>query len=87
MKKEIEAKINSILERNKRVESDKAWETSITRRAIIAIATYFIVLYFLLAINAPNPFFNALIPAIAFILSTLSFPFIKKFWIEKFYKK
>ena len=87
MKKEIEAKINSILERNKRVESDKAWETSITRRAIIAIATYLIVLYFLLAINAPNPFFNALIPAIAFILSTLSLPFIKKVWIGQIYKK
>lgn len=30
MKKEISA----ILERNRRVESDKAWETSKTRRAI-----------------------------------------------------
>lgn len=87
MEKEIEQKIYSILERNKKVETDKAWETSKMRRIIIAMATYLIVLYFLLAINAPNPFFNALIPAIAFILSTLSLPFIKNWWINNFYKK
>ena len=72
MPETLEQKINAILERNKKVEADKAWETSKMRRIIIAIATYLIVLYFLLAINAPNPFFNAFIPAIAFILSTLS---------------
>lgn len=87
MQETLEQKISSILERNKKVEADKAWETSKTRRTIIAIATYLIVLYFLLAINAPNPYFNALIPAVAFILSTLSLPFIKNWWVENHYKK
>ncbi|MFH1697059.1 MAG: hypothetical protein ABH854_04090 [Candidatus Diapherotrites archaeon] len=79
--------IDSIIARNARVEQDKAWETSKTRRAIIAVATYIVILYFLLLINAPNPYFNAMVPAAAYVLSTLSIPFIKNIWANKFYKK
>ncbi|MFH1224256.1 MAG: hypothetical protein V1676_00450 [Candidatus Diapherotrites archaeon] len=79
-------KISAILSRNARVERDKAWEVSKTRRAIIAVATYLVILYFLLLINAPNPYTNALVPAAAYLLSTLSLPFIKKWWEKEFYK-
>jgi len=81
MKKEIE----SIKERNKRVEIDKAWETSNSRRLIIAIMTYVIVVIFLITIKAPYPFLNALIPVIGFILSTLTLPIFKKQWINRYY--
>lgn len=40
---EIDQNIESIQNRNARVETDKAWETSLTRRAIIAIGTYVII--------------------------------------------
>ena len=83
MKKEISA----ILERNRRVEADKAWETSKTRRAIIAAITYAVAAYLLIAINAPNPFLNALVPAAGFILSTLTLPFVKEQWLGSVYKK
>ncbi len=79
--------VKSILERNARVEADKAWETSVTRRLIIFGATYVIVLYFLILVNAPNPFLNALVPALAFAVSTLSVSALKKFWLERVYKK
>lgn len=78
MKKEI----IDIKERNRRVEMDKAWETSKTRKFIIAITTYFFVVIFLYLINAPYPFLNAFIPVIGFILSTLTLPFFKKIWIK-----
>ena len=78
-----ETQINTILERNKRVEQDKAWETSKTRRGIIAFLTYIVVVYFLVLIEAPNPYLNALVPTGAYLISTLSFPFIKEFWIKK----
>jgi len=81
MKKEIE----SIKERNKRVEIDKAWEMSKTRKIILAIMTYIVVVIFLLAIKAPYPFFNALVPVLGFILSTLTLPIIKKQWINRYY--
>lgn len=79
-------KISAILSRNARVERDKVWETSKIRRAVIAVATYLVILYFLLLINAPNPYFNAIVPAAAYLLSTLSLPFIKKWWEKEFYK-
>ena len=83
MKKEIE----SIKERNKRVEADKSWETSKTRRAIIALMTYFIIVIFLYIIGVPEPWFVALVPTIGYVLSTLTLPFFKKFWIKSIYKK
>ena len=39
--------VEKILERNKRVEADKAWETSNARRLIISLMTYAIVVIFL----------------------------------------
>jgi hypothetical protein len=81
------AKVHSILRRNARVEADKAWEMSKMRRGIIALATYFIVVYFLVLINAPNPFLNALVPVFGYVLSTLSFPFLKEWWLENVRKK
>ncbi len=87
MAKHIEQKINSILERNSRVEADKAWETSNVRRFALAIATYFVVLYFLVLINAPNPEFAALVPAGAYLLQQYSLPFLREWWVKNVYKK
>jgi len=82
MKEEIE----HIKERNKRVEVDKAWETSKTRRILLAGMTYVIVAIFLWFINAPYPWLNALIPTAGFILSTLTLPFFKRMWLRYFWK-
>jgi hypothetical protein len=82
MKKEIEA----IKERNKKVEIDKTWETSKTRRIIIATLTYFIIVIFLFSINAPSPWLSAIVPVVGFILSTLTIQFFKKIWIKKIYR-
>ena len=75
--------LKEIKERNARVEADKAWETSKTRRGIVALFTYLIVVLFLVLINAPNPWMNALVPAGAYVLSTLTLPFIKGWWVAK----
>ena len=83
MRKDIE----KIKDRNKKVESDKAWETSKTRKLIIALMTYIIIVVFLWSIKAPNPWLNAIVPTVGFILSTLTLPFFKKFWINNIYKK
>ena len=83
MNKEIKA----ITQRNKRVERDKSWEVSFTRRVIISIMTYLIIVLFLWINNMPKPWLNSLIPTIAFILSTLTLPFFKRFWIAYIYKK
>lgn len=79
----LEEEISKIKKRNARVEADKAWETSYFRRAIIAIGTYIVILVFLIIIEAPNPYLAAAVPAIGFILSTLTLPFLKKWWLSK----
>lgn len=79
--------IEKLKERNKKVEEDKAWETSKTRRAIIFVMTYSVIVIFLYSIGAPNPWFNALVPALGFIISTLTLPIFKNLWAKHFYRK
>jgi len=79
----MEKDILSLKERNKRVELDKAWETSKTRRAIIAVMTYFVVVLFLFLIKAPNPWLSALVPVAGFLISTLTLPIFKRNWVDK----
>jgi len=79
----LENEINKIKERNARVEGDKAWETSLTRRIIVAIGTYALSLLLFVVINAPNPFLAALVPTFGFILSTLTIPFFRSWWLKK----
>ena len=44
--KKIEEEIREIKERNKRVELDKKWETSLTRKICIAVLTYIVVVVY-----------------------------------------
>ncbi len=87
MKSAVEQKINSILERNARVETDKAWETSWARRGIVAVLTYAVIVVLMFNIRDPNPFFNALVPTSAFVISMSALPFAKKWWLANFYRK
>ena len=83
---EFEERITKIEMRNKSVEADKAWETSLARRGLIALFTYIVVGIFLNIIAVSNPWIAALVPVIGFILSTLTIPFFKKMWINRFYR-
>ncbi|EKD66671.1 MAG: hypothetical protein ACD_49C00023G0014 [uncultured bacterium (gcode 4)] len=82
----MEQKIQEIIERNKRVEIDKAWETSFFRKICVAILTYFVILIIFIILDIQKPFINAIIPTTWFILSTLSLWFLKKVWLKYFYK-
>jgi hypothetical protein len=79
---QIKKDIKEIKERNERVEKDKAWETSLFRKILIAILTYIAMVIFFIFAKLPNPFINAIVPTIGFVLSTLSIPFFKKIWIK-----
>lgn len=84
---DFEQEIIKIQQRNKKVESDKAWETSWTRRVSIAILTYLVITLFFYILNLPHPFLNALVLTIGFILSTLTISLFKIFWLKYTYKK
>jgi len=77
----LEKEIKEIKERNKRVELDKAWETSWTRRICIMILTYIVVvIYSYIVRNYDNIFFSSIVPVIGFTLSTLSLRLVRKIW-------
>lgn len=76
----IEKRLEAIEKRNKKVELDKAWEISWTRRLSIALLTYAVVVSYLIAIDKEQPFINGIVPVIGFILSTLALSWIKKIW-------
>lgn len=79
--KKIEKEVEDIKSRNKRVEADKAWETSIIRKVCICILTYIIVvLYTYITSKITNIWLSSLVPVIGFTLSTLSLKFIRKIW-------
>ena len=78
---ELEKRIEAIEKRNKRVETDKAWETSWIRRICIMILTYIVVIvYSYIVRKYDNILHSSLVPVIGFTLSTLSLKLIRKIW-------
>ena len=80
--KNFEKRLKEIESRNSRVEVDKSWETSLSRRGLLALFTYLAIGFYLQAINIGRPWLNAIVPAAAFMLSTLTMPFFKKIWAK-----
>lgn len=84
---QIEKEVENIKQRNKRVEDDKAWEASYTRRALLMIFTYLAIGVYLRAVGISQPWLNAIVPTVAFWLSTLTLPFFKRLWLKYIHKK
>ncbi len=83
---DLEKEISAIKARNKRVETDKAWETSWTRKFLLATFTYLGIGFYLRAINIDKPWLNAIVPSVGFLLSTLTLPVFKKIWERYLHK-
>ncbi|MFZ2494324.1 MAG: hypothetical protein WAW60_00935 [Candidatus Saccharimonadales bacterium] len=81
--KNLEDRIKKIEKRNERVELDKSWETSWTRRIAIAILTYIVVCAYLAFVIHIDPWLNALVPVVGFLLSTLALGWVKKIWQDR----
>ena len=79
---DLDKRVEKIEERNKRVELDKAWEISWTRKLLITGLTYLSIVLFFYFADLPRPFLNSIVPATGFVLSTLSLSFFKKLWIN-----
>ena len=75
--------VEQIKERNRKVELDKKWEISLTRRFLLVSFTYLSIGLYMNFINIKNAWLNAIVPSIGFLLSTLTLPFFKKCWIKR----
>ena len=78
----LEKEVELLKERNVRVEAGKAWEVSLTRRFFIAVSTYIVASIWLILIDDSFPLLKAFVPAVGYLLSTLSLPFVKKWWMK-----
>ena len=78
----LEQRVEKIEARNAKVEADKAWEGSLTRKTLIVVFTYVIIGLYLEAIEVAQPWINAIVPTVGFTLSTLTMPFFKKLWVR-----
>jgi len=76
----LEERLDKIELRNLRVEQDKVWETSWTRRASIALLTYIVVVAYLHAIHNEKPLINGLVPVAGFLLSTSVLKTVRGIW-------
>ncbi len=83
----IEKEIEKLKKRNKIVEKNKAWETSYTRRILLIIFTYLTIGIYFSFIEVDRPWINAIVPALGFLLSTLTLPFFKNLWEKYLYKQ
>lgn len=79
----LEKEIKAIQLRNSRVEEEKAWEVSGFRVVSIAGITYGIAAAILYSIGVKDFLLSAFVPAIGYVLSTRSLPFVKTWWLKR----
>jgi hypothetical protein len=82
-RKTLEDRIIDLESRNLRVDADKGWETSWTRRTAIMVLTYITVWFYLEHVVRVDPWINALVPVIGYTLSTLTISRLKTYWVAK----
>lgn len=85
--RDLEKEIEQIKQRNKRVELDKAWEVSWSRKIVIAGVTYLSIALFLSITKFEKPWESAIVPTIGFLLANMTVPFFKNLWLKYIYKK
>jgi len=75
--------LEAIHARNARVEADKAWETSWTRRLCIAALTYLFMNIWLIILGHDKAWMHASVPVFGYLLSTLGLDAVKQRWMQK----
>ena len=80
----LKQEVEKLKQRNKRVEADKAWETSLARKVLIVVLTYIVIVIFFYFAGLPKPWLNSIVPALAFFVSTLTLPIFKKLWLNSY---
>lgn len=77
--KNLEKEIENIKERNKKVELDKSWETSWTRKISIMILTYIVVIIYSYVIRKyDNILLSSLVPVIRIYIIYIILKIYKK---------
>ena len=79
----LEERVARLENRNRRVESDKAWETSWLRRGSLMVLIYLTIVFYLKFVVHISPWINGLVPVIGFFISTLTIGLLKQRWLAR----
>ena len=79
----LEERVAKLEARNRRVEGDKGWETSWTRRLAIMLLTYLTTVFYLRFVLHVSPWVNSLASVIGYLVSTLSVGRLKRHWLNR----
>jgi hypothetical protein len=77
---DVEFQLGRLAERNRRVEANKAWETSGTRLVSLTVITYVTMVLVFSVLGSAKALLDALVPTTGFFLSTLSLPLVRRLW-------
>lgn len=83
MGQNLEKRVAAIETRNKKVEADKAWEISWTRRIFIMTLIYATTGVYLHFVVHISPWVNGLVPVIGYFFSTVTIQKLKEWWIKE----
>lgn len=79
---DIRGIINKLYNEFNEDKKQQKFNSSWTRIIIITTLTYIIMSNYMLFLQVKEPYYNAVIPATGFYLSTLSLSFVRKLWIQ-----
>lgn len=80
---QLQKEVSELKARNARVELDKAWETSLFRKALVVVLTYIVVMIYLVSMDFPRPFLSSIVPTVGFVLSTVTVGVVKRWWVVR----
>ncbi len=75
---DLEKEVLALQARNRKVEGDKAWETSLIRRLTITVATYILAGVWLVLIHDTFPWLKAFVPSLGYLFFDRIFVYDKK---------
>ncbi|HXE10167.1 MAG TPA: hypothetical protein VN554_01955 [Verrucomicrobiae bacterium] len=79
----LEERVAKLEARNRRVEADKAWETSWTRRLVLMALIYLTVIFYLRFVVHIDPWINGLVPVLGYFVSTLTITFLRQRFTDR----
>ena len=82
----LQNQVQQIIERNNRVQADKAWEISRFRVLSIVLLTYFITCIVFYVLDVREFYLSAIIPTLGYYLSTQGLPILKNFWLKHYFQ-
>jgi hypothetical protein len=80
---DLEKRVAAIEARNRKVEADKAWELSWTRRLAVMLLIYATIGVYLHFVVHISPWINGLVPVIGYFISTITMQKLKQWWTDR----